>query len=147
MWSYLSWNEKMAISQPRGWKWIKEDHFLFYNFKSLRKQSGLVLFIFGPWAEIWPFSHFFLSSILVPFFWDTLYPYSRLYQPKHPNVLRWNWSKIQFTCSAGLAWWKWPLKDSLLEQKWPKMTFLWAKTTILGWFFNKNATKWYLLKK
>ena len=66
----------MAISQPRGWKWIKQDHFLFCNFKSLRKQSGLVLFIFGPWAEIWPFSHFFHSSIIVPFFWDTLYPLS-----------------------------------------------------------------------
>ena len=26
------------------------------------------------------------------------------------------------------------------------MTFLWAKTTILGCFLNKNAMKWYFIK-
>ena len=54
-------NNKWALSQPYDLKMKICWHFLFFNFKSSRKQCTLIFFILGELAEIWPFSHFYYS--------------------------------------------------------------------------------------
>ena len=114
------WKWRNGHISAQGLKMNKRRPLSFLQLQKFEKTKWACFIHFWPLGRDMAIFSFFPQFNSCLFFWDTLYTYSRLYQPKHPNVLRWNWSNIRFTCSAGLAWWKWPLKDSLLEQKWPK---------------------------
>ena len=121
------WKWKNGHISAQGPKMNKTSPLSFLQLEKFEKTKWACFIHIWPQGRDMAILSFFPQFNSGPFFWDTLYTYSRLYQPSHPNVLRWNRPNIKFTCSAGLAWWKWPLKCSLLEQKWQKNDIILGK--------------------
>ena len=51
-------SEKMALSHQISQKWQFWAHFLFFNFKSLRKLSAIIFSKFCFYKKLWPFFGF-----------------------------------------------------------------------------------------
>ena len=98
----LKWKNGHISAQ--GLKMNKTRPLSFLQLQKFQKTKWPCFIHFRPLGRDMAIFSFFPQFNSCPFFWDTLYTYSRLYKLKHPNVLHWNGLNIQFTGSAGLAW-------------------------------------------